>query len=139
MEVKNIIEAFEMKAIGGLVAAWELWEKALVPSLLSGAGSWLGQSDETIKLCNQIQNFYWRLALNVPESCRKLALLCESNMTKMKFGIWNQKCQLLLQIKQLDETALSRQIYEEAEQHKWPGLGKEVREICEEIQIPDIN
>ena len=57
----------------------------------------------------------------------------------MKFCIWNQKCQLLLQIKQLDEKSLARQIYNEAEEYNWPGLGKEVREICEEIQLPDIN
>ena len=57
----------------------------------------------------------------------------------MKFRIWNQKCQLVLQIKQLDEKSLARQIYEEAEEYNWPGLGKEVREICEEIQLPDIN
>jgi hypothetical protein len=34
MEVKAIIEDYEMKAIGGLAAAWELWERALLPSLL---------------------------------------------------------------------------------------------------------
>ena len=74
MEVKAIIEDYEMKAIGGLAAAWELWERALLPSLLSGAGTWLGKIDETVKLCNQIQNFYWKIICQVLESCPKLAL-----------------------------------------------------------------
>jgi hypothetical protein len=39
-EVKSIlIEDFQMQAVGGMMAAWELWEKAMVPSLLSGAGT----------------------------------------------------------------------------------------------------
>ena len=69
MEVKSIIEDYEMKAIGGLAAAWELWERALLPSLLSGAGTWLGKIDETVKQC---------LMCNVPESCPKLEILCET-------------------------------------------------------------
>ena len=63
-----------MQAMGGLVAAWELWERALIPSLLAGAGTWLGDISETVKLCNSIQNYYWRAVLKIPESCPKLAL-----------------------------------------------------------------
>ena len=139
MEVKSIIEDYEMKAMGGLVAAWELWERALLPSLLAGAGTWLGKIDETVKRCNKIQNFYWRLIFKVPESCPKLALLCETFNVDMKYRIWNSKCQLLLQIKCLDEEALAKQVYEQAEENNWPGLGQEVREICQKIQLPDLN
>ena len=139
MEVKAIIEDYEMKAIGGLAAAWELWERALLPSLLSGAGTWLGKIDNTVKRCNQIQNFYWRVVCNVPESCPKLALLCETFNVDMKYRIMNQKCQLLLQIKGLDKEALARQIYQHAEDTSSPGLGQEVRDICRLIQIPDLN
>ena len=69
----------------------------------------LGQMDETVKLCNIIQYFYWRLILNVPESCPRLAILCESNAVNMKFRIWNDKCQLLARIKCLEEGALAKQ------------------------------
>ena len=43
MEIKSIVEEYEMQAMGGLMAARELWEKALIPSLLSGAGTWPGE------------------------------------------------------------------------------------------------
>ena len=88
IEVKSIIEDFHMQAMGGLVAAWELWEKALIPSLLSGAGTWLGNIEEAINLCNKTQNFYWRTVLKLPDSCPKLALICEPNMTDVKWRIW---------------------------------------------------
>ena len=128
-----------MKAIGGLVAAWQLWERALLPSLLSGAGPWLGKIDETVKLCNQIQNFYWRVICQGPESCPKLGLLCEPGMVDCKFRIYSEKCQLLLRIKRLDDKALAKQVYQQAEANGWPGLGSEVHEICQEIQIQDLN
>ena len=121
------------------MAAWELWERALLPSLLSGAGTWLGKIDEAVKLCNKIQNFYWRIICKVPESCPKLGILSETFSIDMKYRIWHQKCLLVLQIQCLEEEALARQIYRQAEENGWPGLGQEVREICQEIQIQDIN
>ena len=84
MEVKSIVETFEMQAMGGLMAAWELWDKVILPSLLSGAGTWLGNIKDTENLCNSLQNFYWRVILKVTESCPKLALKCETKMIDMK-------------------------------------------------------
>ena len=128
-----------MQAMGGLLAAWELWEKALIPSLLSGAGTWIGNTEEAMSQCNKIQNFYWRTILKVPESCPKLALLCEPNQTDAKWRIWEAKCLLVLQIQGLEDGSLAKLIYQEAESRDWPGLGKEVRQICQDIGIPDIN
>ena len=121
LEVKAIIEDYEMRAVGGLAAAWVLWEKALLPSLLSGAGTWLGKIGESVKLCNQIQSFYWRVICQVPESCPWLGLLCEPGMVDCQFRIWNEKCQLLLRIKMLDNTALVKQVYLQADANNWPG------------------
>ena len=41
--------------------------------------------------------------------------------------------------KDLQEGALAQQVYQQAELNYWPGLGREVREICQEIQIQDLN
>ena len=51
-EVKAIIDDFQMQAIGGMMAAWELWEKAMVPSLLSGAGTWQGATESEYEMCD---------------------------------------------------------------------------------------
>ena len=139
MEIKSIIEDYQMQAMGGLVAAWTLWERALVPSLLSGAGTWLGDIREAVKLCNSIQAFFWRVMLNVPESCPKLALRCETKTTDMKWRVWEEKCLLLVSIKSLEDKSLAKSMYQQAEDNGWPGLGREVKEICKEINIPDIN
>ena len=41
LEIKSIIDEFQMQTLGGMMAAWELWEKALIPSLLHGSGTWM--------------------------------------------------------------------------------------------------
>ena len=56
-EVQSIVENFKMQAIGGLMAAWELWEKALVPSLLNGAGTWMGITSKEEETLDKIQVF----------------------------------------------------------------------------------
>ena len=73
LEIKQIIEDYQMQAIGGLAAAWELWERALIPSLLAGAGTLIGDVQEAVKFCNTIQEFYWKIILKIPDSCPKLA------------------------------------------------------------------
>ena len=45
-EVKSIIDDFQMQAVGGMMSAWELWEKAMIPYLFSVAGTWVGATQE---------------------------------------------------------------------------------------------
>ena len=42
-------------------------------------------------------------------------------------------------IRNLDEESLARQIYEEQKRNGWPGLHKESKIICEELNIEDCN
>ena len=128
-----------MQAMGGLMVAWELWERALVPSLLSGAGTWTGDIGNAVDLADKIQEFFWRVILGVPESCPKIALRCEPSQLGLKWSIWMEKILLLRRIKRHEETTLCHMVYEEGLRMGWPGLWQEVAEICESIGLPDIN
>ena len=141
LEIKTIIEEFQMQALGGMMAAWVLWERALVPALLSGAGTWFGlrECKKAVELCESLQNFFWRVMLKVPESCPKLALRCETGMMGMKWRIWQEKIFLLLRIKKQPEGVLARQVYEEGRAKGWPGLSEDVSNICKQLVIPDVN
>ena len=44
-----------------------------------------------------------------------------------------------MRTKDLQEGALAQQVYQQAELNWWPGLGREVKLICQEIQIQDMN
>ena len=57
----------------------------------------------------------------------------------MKWRIWEQKCLLLIRVKNLEEGSLAKKMYEQAEDQGWPGLGRDVQEICNPINIPNMN
>ena len=101
--------------------------------------TWLGDIKEAIKLCDSIQDFYWKIILKVPESFPKLAIRCKAKIQSTKWRIWEEKCLLLMRIQSLEDGSLAKVIYQEAEKKGWPGLGSEVREICQELNIEDLN
>ena len=129
MEIRSIVSEYPMQTIGGLMAVRELWERALIPSLLSGAGTWMGGCKEAVDLCDSLQNFFWRVILKVPESCPKVALKSETKMLGMKWRIWEAKIFLLMRIRNHETNTLCRQIYEEGKSRGWSGLGQEVTYI----------
>ena len=92
------------------MAACEIWERAMIPSLLSGAGTWTGDIRDAVEIGD-----------------------------KMKWRIWQEKVFLLQRINKLEKGTLAKQIYTEGRELGLPGLWKEVSEICEEVDIPDIN
>ena len=46
---------------------------------------------------------------------------------------------LILHIRNLDQSAIARKVYEEQKRENWPGLAKETQEICEELKIENVN
>ena len=90
-------------------------------------------------MCDNIQNYLWRVMLTVPESCPKIALRCETGMVGKKWRIWSEQILLLMRIKKQDQGSLSRQVFEESRVRGWPGLRQEVAIICKEIEILVIN
>ena len=60
-------------------------------------------------------------------------------MLGTKWRIWQEKILLLLRIKKHDKSTLCRQVYEKGRANGWPGLGVEVTDICNELEIPDAN
>ena len=111
LEIKLIIEEFTMQALGSLMSAWILWEKALVPSLISGAGSWFDDCTKAAELCDMIQQYFWRKILAVPNSTPKIAIQAEMNAMSFKWRIWLEKFLLLRRNKMKEETVLAKMVY----------------------------
>ena len=57
----------------------------------------------------------------------------------MKHRIEKEKLMLINHVKQLDNKTLAKQIYDQQVENKWPGLAEETKEICERLNITDIN
>ena len=77
--------------------------------------------------------------LEVPESCPKIALKAETKMLSMKHRIWQMKLMLLRRIQRQGQDTLCGMILKEQREKEWPGLTKEVSELCEKLEIPDLN
>ena len=60
-------------------------------------------------------------------------------MMGLKHRIWLSKLLLLKRNKGQALNTLSRKILEEQWSNQWPGLSREVTEICEKLEIPNLN
>ena len=55
----------------------------------------------------------------------------------MKWRIWEAKILLVLAIWGQEDSCLARQVLQEQVRMGWPGLAREVRNICHKIGLPD--
>ena len=97
--VASLLETFELLAMGGLMAAKYLWEGAIVPSLLSGPGTWVGCTGREEEMCEELQMLFWRTILQVPKRTPKVMMRAETGSMRMKYRIWKQKVLLVMRIK----------------------------------------
>ena len=69
IEVRAIIDDCRVNTVGGLCAELELWEIAILPSLLNNCQTWINISEDSFKLLEDLQNTMYRTLLSVPRSC----------------------------------------------------------------------
>ena len=93
----------------------------------------------TVKKLNSLQQWFLRLILQVGPGTPMAALGWETGVLDMKLRIYQEKLALISHIKSMDEKSLASQMYREQLEKGWPGLAKEAKEICEELEIEDIN
>ena len=130
----SILDTVQMQAMGGLMAAKHIWEGAIVPSLLAGAGTWVGCTTRQEEMCKGLLEQFWRTVPQVPKGTPKVMYRAETVSRKMKLRIWKQKVLLDRKIRSQDR-GLAKAILEEQVAMGWPGLAKEVAEICEKIGL----
>ena len=137
-EIKAIVDDYRMQAVGGIMGAWDLWNLAVVPSLINNCSTWIGKTSEMVDKLETLQEKYIRMILEVPVSTPKMALRAETGLLSMKHRIWYEKVNLITAIRRMKE-GLAKQVYEEQVLNGWPGLAQEVSDICTTIGIPDAN
>ena len=58
---------------------------------------------------------------------------------RTKWRVWKEKIMMVMKIQQQEPASLARRVYEEQLRLAWPGLAAEVTEICEKVNLPDVN
>ena len=121
------------------MGAWDLWNLAIIPSLLNNCGIWTEISEETVNKLDDIQNAYVRRVLHVPLSTPKASLRSETGLLSMRHRIWAEKVKMVMALKDMDDDFLAKKVYEEQIKQGWKGLAEEVTNICSELGIADAN
>ena len=70
-EIKAVMEDYRMQAMGGMMGAWDLWNLAVIPSLLNNCSTWVGASSKVVEDLEKMQEKYFRLILELPVSTPK--------------------------------------------------------------------
>ena len=136
-ELRSLREDFWMQAVGGMMAAIDLYESCIVPSLLTNCGTWTEITVKEENLLDEIQNMFCRAVLQVPVSSPKPSLRAVFGLSGMKWRVMEAKVLLLLAIKRQEEGGLALEVLEEQMAMGFPGLGQEMRQICQEVGLPD--
>ena len=139
-EAKAILEDFRMQAMGGMAGAWDLWERAIIPSLLANCGSWVGIGKETYKTLNDLQCKYLRMIYSCPPSTPLLALRTQAGMMDCENRIAIEKVCLVGRILHSgkDKENLCREVLEVQLAMGWPGIIQEVKVICQAVGLKDV-
>ena len=138
-ELKAIVEDLRMQMIGGLKCGLDIWELALVPSLINNSSTWTQISSESIEKLNKLQNNFLQMLFAVSQSCPKPVLCWDTATILMQVRINKSKLSLLHHIKNLDNSSLAKQIFDEQKNGGWPGLVAEGVQISRDWNIPDIS
>ena len=124
-----------MQVIGGIKGSIDIWELALLPSLMINSETWTEITEDDYELLEDIQRLFFRTILQVPISCPKSAFCWETGSLQMRYRVYEKKLNLGKYLQQMDKNSLAFKIYSEQKRLKLPGLIKECIEIAEELKI----
>ena len=120
------------------MGAWDLWEAALIPSLLANCGTWTELPSKAVEELEDMQNLFIRMMLQVPVSTPKAALRGETGILGMRHRIWLEKVKLAQFLRQSGTSTLAGAVYHEQVVQGWPGLAMEVEDICKTLEISNL-
>ena len=139
LEIAAIIQDWRAQIVGGMESALLMWEACCIPSLLTGAGTWVNITPAAEQSLEALQHWFLRLVLRVGPGCPVASLRWETGVLSMKLRVWIEKVMLVRHLRSLDESSLARRVYEEQKLRQWPGLAKEAAAICQELGVENCN
>ena len=138
LEVSAILNDFRVDSIGGLRAGLEIFELAIIPSLLNNADTWTKIDFETENKLEKLQNLMFRNLFAVPVSTPKHMLRFELGNLNMKEKVHMKKLFFLHHLKYLDKTSLGGEFFDMQARFRFPGLINECRGLIKMYKKPDI-
>lgn len=132
------MEDFRLQKVGGLLGGFDLWEMAIIPSLLNNAETWVEISETSLQKLEELQNMFLRKLLRTKRTTPKAALTFETGLLTMKARVATKKLLFVNDLKNMDSDSLAHQVFTEQVRFGFPGLAKEVEQLCQEWELPNI-
>ena len=95
----------------------------------------VGKEEE--KALNDQQDYFLRLLWGAGPGTPRVAMRADTATRSMQARIWRQKIMLVFHIAHLKVGDLARDMMEEQVRHGWPGLVKEVSNMCDVLRLED--
>ena len=73
MEIKSIIQEFQMQALGGMRAAWDLWEKCPYSQSIKWFWHMVHEVPDGCRFMWWSKKIIWRVMFTVPKFCSNLS------------------------------------------------------------------
>ena len=134
-ELNAIIEDTRMMVIGGALSAIKIWNMGIMPMMICNSETWNNINEEDLKELEDLQNLFFQILFQVPQSCPKIAGVWDTGSLLVEMTIMKRKINFAKYLKTQDSSSLSQQIFTEQEKLKFPGLVTEVDEIVKNLDI----
>ena len=112
IEISSILEDYRVETVGGLKSGLDIFEMAILPSLLNNSDVWIEIDDPTIHRLESIQLKMFRQLFAVPDSTPIPILRFELGHTSMKEKIDQRKLNFIYHIKTLERGSLAGEMYD---------------------------
>ena len=90
LELTTISQDFRFEVVGGVLGALNIWNIAIVPSLLTNCSVWTEISEASLKLCEEQQNMLGRSLLKMTGLTPIPALRALTALLGFKWRIWQE-------------------------------------------------
>ena len=138
LELKSVIEDFRMHSLGGIKVGLEIFNSAILSTLIYNADTWFELNDGTIKRLENIQNILLRCLLSVPNSTPITALNWDCGFLSVEYRVYQKKLMFLHYLINLDKSSLANEIFETQKDYNLPGFVQEGRSLFRKFSLPNI-
>ena len=109
-ETRAIVDDCRSGIVGGLDAAFQIWELAVLPMLLFNAECWQDIASNEVKILENLQFTFLRCILGVGSGCPLPMLISETGMLLMECRILKKKLLFLHHVTTLPPDSLANEI-----------------------------
>ena len=105
-EISAVLDDYRINSIGGLSAGVQIYELAILPSLLYNAETWTDIDSETENILEKLQNYMFRLLFAVPKSTPKPILRSDLGHLTVREKVHIKKLTFIHHLKNLQPESL---------------------------------